>query len=85
MSYTALAKQKTIGGMISAFARNKDAMVLIPVTKTGLRSAVRDRRYWQSVYPEREAYLGWVSHGWRAFEGSPYQASSGNLVVSCRP
>ena len=56
-------------------------MALIPLTETGLRSAMRDRRYWQSGHPEREAYVGWVSHGWRALEGSPYQDPSGSSVV----
>lgn len=56
-------------------------MALIPLTETGLRSALRDRRYWQSGHPERETYVGWVSRGWRALEGSPYQDPSGSPVV----
>ena len=56
-------------------------MALMPLTETGLRSAMRDRRYWQSGHPEREAYVGWVSRGWRALEGSPYRAPSGSSVV----
>lgn len=56
-------------------------MALIPLTETGLRSAMRDRCYWQSGHPERETYVGWVSRGWRALEGSPYQDPSGSSVV----
>lgn len=56
-------------------------MALIPLTEEGLRGAMRDSRYWQSGHPEREDYVGWVSHGWRALHGSPYQDPSGSPVL----
>lgn len=38
----------------------------VPVTKEGLRAAMRDPRYWGAGHPEREAYHRWVTEGWQA-------------------
>lgn len=38
----------------------------VPVTKEGLRAAMRDPRYWASGHPERDAYHRWVTEGWQA-------------------
>lgn len=41
------------------------------LTEADLRTAMRDRRYWQSGHPERAAYGAWVGgvacalSGWR--------------------
>lgn len=56
-------------------------MALNPLTEKGLRSAMRDRRYWQSGHPEREAYVAWVTRGWRALAGTPYQDRAGNSII----
>jgi hypothetical protein len=56
-------------------------MAFVPITEASLRSAMRDRRYWQSGHPEREAYVGWVTHGWHALEGSPHRSADGAAMV----
>jgi len=36
------------------------------LTEAGLRTAMRDSRYWQPGHPERAGYGAWVAEGWRA-------------------
>lgn len=54
-------------------------MVMIPLTESRLREAMRDKRYWQSNHAERPAYTAWVTEGWRALVES--QAGDGVVHV----
>ena len=37
----------------------------VRVTEQDLRGAMRDERYWRSGHPERAAFVGWVTDGFR--------------------
>lgn len=54
---------------------------LVPITEDSLRSAMRDPRYWRSGDPERQAYVDWVSGGFRALYGEGSQARGGTVWV----
>lgn len=54
----------------------------IPVTSSGLRQAMRDRRYWQPGHPGRAGRQAWVSDGWRRLAKG---GSGGDGVVWVAP
>lgn len=47
------------------------------LTEADLRTAMTDRRYWQSGHPERMAYTGWVRQGWQSLHpaGGPSRSA----------
>lgn len=57
---------------------------MVPITEASLRAAMRDKRYWQTGHPERDAYSDWVTGGWSALEGSPHRNAEGSTMVFIR-
>lgn len=53
----------------------------VPISEASLRRAMRDDRYWLPGHPERQAYAGWVSDGYRALGAA---GSGGGGVVFVR-
>lgn len=56
-------------------------MARIAITEQDLRAAMRDRRYWQSGHPEREAYQARVTEGWRALAAAGWWDEGGKACT----
>lgn len=53
----------------------------IRITDAELRGFLRDRRYWHPAHPERAAYVGWVTDGYRALHGTEEGRKAGAVWV----
>jgi hypothetical protein len=52
----------------------------VRITETDSKAAIGDRRYWQVGHPERQAFSGWVTDGYRALIGGRSTAGDGVWV-----